>query len=92
MDMSIEKLRNALSKDDHEYINSKLETLKAEAIASLEPTIGIDSEGAKNVAKNSTLDILSDRYIVEYCRKALDDVDNDKVLLALQIQMQVVNK
>ena len=65
MDISIEKLRNALSKDDHEYINSKLETLKAEAIASLEPTIGIDSEGAKNVAKNSTLDILSDRYIVQ---------------------------
>lgn len=92
MYISIEKLRNALSKDDHEYINSKLETLKAEAIASLEPTIGIDGEGAKNVAKNSTLDILSDRYIVEYCRKALDDVDNDKVLLALQIQMQVVNK
>ena len=38
----------------------------------------------------SQFEELSNTYIVEYCRALLDGVDNEKVRLALQIQLQVL--
>lgn len=88
MHIAIDELRDALSKDNLPYVNSKLERLIEEAKASLEPTTGL--QYGADVVKDSALDKLTDRYIVEYCRAALDDVDNARMILSLQIQIQAM--
>ena len=89
MYISLDNLRDALSKDDLPFINSKLAPLKEEAIASLLPTVGLKNENDE-IQIGSELDRLSDRYIVEYCRAALDGVDNGRTILSLQVQIQAL--
>ncbi len=89
MYISIEQLRDAVSKDDLPFINAKLVLLKEEAISSLLPTTGLKNTGS-SIKVGSELDRLSDRYIVEYCRAALDGVDNERTILSLQVQIQAL--
>lgn len=90
MNITTDQVLDALSKDDLQYVRAKLDMLIPEARASLEATVGLPTN--ITTKQGSTIDLLTDRYIVEYCRAALDGVDNERILLTLQIQIQGVLK
>ncbi len=89
MYITLDNLRDALSKDDLSYINDKLAPLKEVAIASLLPTTGLKNEDGA-VKEGSPLDKLTDQYIIEYCRAALDGVNNERMQFALLNQIQAL--
>ena len=88
MKITLEQVREELSKDDLDYINTKLERYISSAKASLLPTIGYKEGQALPEATAAEFEHLSDTYIVEYCRAMMDGVDNEKVRLVLQVQLQ----
>lgn len=86
----LSQVRDELSKDDLPYINTKLERYISSAKASLAATIDYKEGDAVPAEVADQFEELSNTYIVEYCRALLDGVDNEKVRLALQIQLQVL--
>lgn len=88
MNITLEQVREELSKDDLPYINSKLERYMRSAKASLLPTIGYREGEVLPDSVQAEFEELSNTYIVEYCRALLDGVDNEKVRLTLQVQLQ----
>lgn len=89
MTITLDQVRAELSLDDYSYNNVKLTRLIASAKASLIPTVG-DSATITNKPESiaQAFDELSNTYIVEYCRALLFGVDNEKLKLSLQVQMQ----
>lgn len=90
MTITLAQVRAELSKDDLSYINTKLTRYISSAKASLEPTIDYTEGDELPESVAESFEELSNTYIVEYCRALLDGVDNGKVLLSLQIQMQTL--
>ncbi len=88
MRITLEKVREELSKDDLPYINTKLERYISSAKASLLPTIGYKEGEALPAKVEVEFEELSNTYIVEYCRAMLDGADNEQVRLVLQVQLQ----
>ncbi len=90
MDISLEQVREELSKDDLSYINEKLERFIKSAKASLLPTIGYKSGVSLPSATAAEFEELSNTYIVEYCRSLIDGVDNERTRTVLLIQLQAL--
>lgn len=90
MKITLEQVRAELSKDDLSYVNTKLERLINSAKASLVPAIGYDAERELPDSIAIAFEELSNTYIVEYCRALLDGIDNSRVILSLQTQLQAL--
>lgn len=90
MNITLEQVRAELSKDDLSYVNTKLTRLIKSAKASLVPSIGYDAERELPESVAAAFEELSNTYIVEYCRALLDGVDNSRVTLSLQTQLQAL--
>ena len=72
---------------DNEFNDAQIEALMSTAVAALKPSIGYDSASSTT---DSKFDTLLDTYVVEYVRALYFQIDNGRVLDALQMQMQAL--
>lgn len=90
MDITVDKVREALRKDDiygiNEQIDMYLENGKASLYAVLAPKQG--TYLPINPKYANEFENLSDSYLIEYCRAYIDRVDNDKILNTLISQLE----
>lgn len=90
MEISLEQVRDALSKDDFDYVNVKIARLMSSAKSSLLAAIGFKSGDALPLRGAAEFEELSNTYIVEYVRAMLDNVDNEKQLTVLSVQLEAL--
>lgn len=89
MNISMAQVREALRKDDFEYNNSQIRRLMEAAKAAVYTDTGYDPHRCYIPEENGAkFEILSDSYIIEYVRAYIDQVDNDKILNTLAVQME----
>lgn len=90
MKITVAEVREALRKDDFEYINSQIERLINAAKSSLLVAIGYKDGTPLPSATASEFEELSNSYIVEYVRAGLDLVDNERMLTILATQCEAL--
>ncbi len=89
MDIKLEEVREALRKDDHDYINREISRLMKAAMASIYTETGYDKRIHFIPAENrGRFEELSNSYIIEYVRGYMDRVDNRKILDTLSVQLE----
>ena len=91
MNISVEDVRNALRKDDFEYINTQIKRYIEAAKASLYTTLGEKVGGVYFMVKPeyvAEFETLTDSYIIEYCRAFIDQVDNERMLAIIATQCE----
>lgn len=91
MNISVEDVRNALRKDDFEYMNVQIARYIEAAKASLYTALGEKVGGVSFMVKPeyaAEFETLTDSYIIEYCRAFIDQVDNERTLAILATQCE----
>ena len=84
--MTLVKLKQSLHLDDNDFNDMYLNSLMNSAESSLLPTIGYNN--IVRIEDQSKFNMLKDTFVVEYVRGLYFHVDNQKILDALQMQMQ----
>lgn len=93
MDIKLEQVRDALRKDDHEYINREIERLMHAAKASIYTATGFDKRKHFIPPENKErFESLSNSFIIEYVRAYLDQVDNHVILDGIAVQLEGLYK
>ena len=90
MNITKEQVRDALRKDDFDYINDQIERLMNAAKSSLLVAIGYKDGTPIHKDTAAEFEELTNCYIVEYVRAGLDLVDNEKMLTALATQCEAL--
>lgn len=90
MKITMEQVREALRKDDFDYINVQINRLMTAAKSALLVAIGYKDEMQVPDETAAEFDSLSDCYIVEYVRAGLDAVDNERMLTILATQCETL--
>lgn len=89
MDIKLEQVRDALRKDDHDYINREIERLMIAAKASVYTSTGFDKRKHFIPPENKErFESLSNSFIIEYVRAYLDQVDNSKIQNTIAVQLE----
>lgn len=88
MKITLEQVREALRKDDFDYINDQIGRLMDTAKGSLLAEIGYKAGTAVPEDKAEEFDKVSDNYIIEYVRAFLDQVDNERTRTILAVQLE----
>lgn len=82
-----------LGKDESTYMSDRVSRQMSAAKASLSPAIGYWDGVTEIPAKNAdAFDKLGGTYVTEYCRAQIDGVDNERMLVALLLQMAALMK
>ena len=94
MNITVADVRDALRKDDLTQINTDITRLIASAKSSLLIGCGWKESGENlpkiKVGYTQEFESLSNQYIIEYCRSFIDQVDNDRTLTALAVQIEAL--
>ena len=97
MTITTDQVREALRKDDFEYINVQIGRYIDTAKAALLVAIGYKvTLGEKQLdydipeENRAEFDRLSDSYIIEYVRAYLDQVDNERMLTIIATQCKAL--
>lgn len=88
MNIKMEQVREACGKDDFEYVNAKVKRLMASAKSALLASIGFKNGDSIPDRSAEEFEDLSNTYIVEYVRAMLDQVENEKQLTVLAVQLE----
>ena len=91
MQITTDEVRDALRKDDFDYINNQITRYIAAAKASLYAVLGEKAGGDYFLVKPeyvAEFESLTDSYIIEYCRAFMDQVDNDRILTIIATQLE----
>lgn len=93
MTISMERVREALRKDDHDYLNDQILRLMDTAKAALYVETGYkENETKVPESQRANFENLSDSYIIEYVRAHLDQVDNKQTLTTIATQLEAILK
>lgn len=88
MKVTLEQVREALRKDDFDYINDQIGRLMDTAKGALLAEIGYKAGTVVPEDKAEEFDKVSDNYIIEYVRAFLDQVDNERTRTILAVQLE----
>lgn len=88
MNITVEQVRDALRKDDFDYINQQIEEKIPMAKAALLVAVNYKEGDELPEETADAFEKLSNNYIIEYVRAFIDGVDNEKMLSIIACQLE----
>ncbi len=87
MNITVEQVRDALRKDDFDYINQQIEEKIPMAKAALLVAVNYKEGDELPEETADAFEKLSNNYIIEYVRAFIDGVDNEKMLSGCECRL-----